>query len=135
MKPRFVPSFIPSQSSFNLILISPISSRSRNMSGLSIQNLNLQTLVSILNSTKSAEVTNVLKSLSPDAQDTLMKYLYKGMAMPGWGDVSGSVLLGWHEKVRGVFELYATSLSRYLLTDGIRDYSLLRSPELDASSG
>lgn len=34
-----------------------------------------------------------------DAQDTLMKYLYKGMALPGWGDVSGSVLLGWHEKV------------------------------------
>ena len=29
-----------------------------------------------------------------------MKYLYKGMAMPGWGDISGSVLLGWHEKVR-----------------------------------
>jgi len=28
-----------------------------------------------------------------------MKYLYKGMAMPGWGDVSGSVLLGWHEKL------------------------------------
>ena len=45
----------------------------------------------------------MLKSLSPDAQDTLMKYLYKGMAMPGWGDVSGSVLLVWHEKVRSVF--------------------------------
>lgn len=29
-----------------------------------------------------------------------MKYVYKGMGMPGWGDVSGSVLLGWHEKVR-----------------------------------
>ena len=28
-----------------------------------------------------------------------MKYLYKGMGLPGWGDVSGSVLLGWHEKV------------------------------------
>jgi hypothetical protein len=28
-----------------------------------------------------------------------MKYIYKGMGMPGWGDVSGSVLLGWHEKV------------------------------------
>ena len=28
-----------------------------------------------------------------------MKYIYKGMAMPGWGDVSGSVLLTWHEKV------------------------------------
>ena len=43
----------------------------------------------------------MIKSLSLDTQDTLMKYLYKGMAMPGWGDVSGSVLLGWHEKVRG----------------------------------
>ena len=29
-----------------------------------------------------------------------MKYLYKGMGLPGWGDISGSVLLGWHEKVR-----------------------------------
>jgi actin related protein 2/3 complex subunit 5 len=28
-----------------------------------------------------------------------MKYIYKGMGLPGWGDVSGSVLLGWHEKV------------------------------------
>ena len=56
--------------------------------------------MSILNSTKSAEISGVVKSLSQDSQDTLMKYLYKGMALPGWGDVSGSVLLGWHEKVR-----------------------------------
>jgi actin related protein 2/3 complex subunit 5 len=63
------------------------------------QNLTLQTLLSILNSTKSTEIAGVIKSLSPDAQDTLMKYLYKGMALPGWGDISGSVLLGWHEKV------------------------------------
>ena len=42
----------------------------------------------------------MIKGLSLDTQDTLMKYLYKGMAMPGWGDISGSVLLGWHEKVR-----------------------------------
>ena len=101
MKPRSVSSVILSHPSFNLILIStsPGSSRSYRSSDWSAQNLNLQTLVSILNSTKSAEVPNVLRSLSPDAQDTLMKYLYKGMAMPGWGDVSGSVLLGWHEKV------------------------------------
>lgn len=65
-----------------------------------VQNLNLQTLLSILNSTKATEIPGVVKSLTPDAQDTLMKYLYKGMALPGWGDVSGSVLLGWHEKVR-----------------------------------
>jgi actin related protein 2/3 complex, subunit 5 len=63
------------------------------------QNLTLQTLVTILNSTKSSEISNVVKSLSLETQDTLMKYLYKGMGMPGWGDVSGSVLLGWHEKV------------------------------------
>jgi actin related protein 2/3 complex subunit 5 len=65
-----------------------------------LQLVTLQTLLTILNSTKSTEITNIIKSLSVDTQDTLMKYLYKGMAMPGWGDVSGSVLLGWHEKVR-----------------------------------
>lgn len=65
------------------------------------QNLTLQSVVSILNSTKSTDIPNVVKALSQDAQDTLMKYLYKGMGLPGWGDVSGSVLLGWHEKVSG----------------------------------
>ena len=65
-----------------------------------LQNLNLQALVTILNSTKATEIPGAIRALSQDAQDTLMKYLYKGMALPGWGDVSGSVLLGWHEKVR-----------------------------------
>ncbi|KIP06775.1 hypothetical protein PHLGIDRAFT_35804 [Phlebiopsis gigantea 11061_1 CR5-6] len=66
------------------------------------KNLNLQTLVTILNSTKATEIPGVVKSLSQDSQDTLMKYLYKGMGLPGWGDVSGSVLLGWHEKLTEV---------------------------------
>ena len=64
-----------------------------------LQNLTLQTVVTVLNSTKSTDIPNVVKSLPTEAQDTLMKYLYKGMGLPGWGDVSGSVLLGWHEKV------------------------------------
>ncbi|KAL9710736.1 arp2/3 complex subunit [Leucoagaricus gongylophorus] len=64
--------------------------------------ITLTTLLTILNSTKAAEITPAIKSLSPDAQDTLMKYIYKGMAMPGWGDISGSVLLGWHEKLTEV---------------------------------
>jgi len=64
--------------------------------------LTLQTLLTILNTTKATEIPAVIKSLSQDAQDTLMKYLYKGMAMPGWGDISGSVLLGWHEKLTEV---------------------------------
>jgi hypothetical protein len=53
----------------------------------------------VLNSTKTTDIPNVLGSLAQNEQDTLMKYIYKGMGMPGWGDVSGSVLLGWHEKV------------------------------------
>lgn len=52
-----------------------------------------------MGSTRATEIPAIVRALPPDAQDTLMKYLYKGMAMPGWGDVSGSVLLGWHEKV------------------------------------
>ncbi|KAH9477164.1 Actin-related protein 2/3 complex subunit 5 [Psilocybe cubensis] len=64
--------------------------------------ITLQTLLTILNTTKSADIPGVIKALSMDTQDTLMKYLYKGMAMPGWGDISGSVLLGWHEKLTEV---------------------------------
>jgi len=63
------------------------------------KNVTLQTLLTILNSSKSTEISGAIKQLSQDDQDTLMKYLYKGMAMPGWGDISGSVLLGWHEKL------------------------------------
>jgi len=66
---------------------------------LPLQTITLQTLLLILNSTKSTDIPPIVKAISTDAQDTLMKYIYKGMAMPGWGDVSGSVLLTWHEKV------------------------------------
>ncbi|OCB90625.1 actin-related protein ARPC5 [Sanghuangporus baumii] len=63
------------------------------------KNTNLQTLLTILGSTKVPEIPGILKSLSQDTQDTLMKYLYKGMAMPSWGDSSWSVFLAWHEKL------------------------------------
>ena len=90
------------------------------------QNLTLQSVVSILNSTKSTEIPNVVKSLSQDAQDTLMKYLYKGMGLPGWGDVSGSVLLGWHEKVRTPLDhlhpvLLTTQILRFTVDGSSRD--------------
>lgn len=52
---------------------------------------------SILKSTKAMEISNVLQALDQEAQDTLMKYIYKGMSMPR--DVNGSVLLAWHEKL------------------------------------
>lgn len=63
-----------------------------------MQLVTLQVLLTIMNSTKSTDIPNVLKALSPEEQDTLMKYLYKGMATSG-SDVSGNVLLDWHEKV------------------------------------
>ncbi|KAI0311517.1 arp2/3 complex subunit [Amylostereum chailletii] len=64
--------------------------------------LTLQTLLTILNSTKSTDIPNVVKAIPPESQDTLMKYLYKGMAMPSGSDVNASVLLGWHEKLTEV---------------------------------
>ncbi|KAF8532611.1 actin-related protein 2/3 complex subunit 5 [Gautieria morchelliformis] len=64
--------------------------------------ITLQTLFLVLNSTKGSDIPSIVKALSSDAQDTLMKYIYKGMAMSGWGDVSGSVLLTWHEKLTEV---------------------------------
>ena len=85
-----------------------------------VQNLTLQTVVTVLNSTKATDIPNVVKSLPPEAQDTLMKYLYKGMGLPGWGDVSGSVLLGWHEKVRQISDLFIysnPSLTQLQLTE------------------
>ncbi|KAG8923407.1 hypothetical protein FRC03_011209 [Tulasnella sp. 419] len=64
--------------------------------------ITLSTVVLILNSTKSADIPNVVRSLSPDAQDTLMKFLYKGMSLQGDHDINPSVLLGWHEKLTEV---------------------------------
>jgi len=61
------------------------------------------TVLTILNSTRAADIPNVLKSLGPEQQDHLMAYLYKGMgALSAGGEVSGSVLLTWHEKLTEV---------------------------------
>ena len=57
-----------------------------------------------------------------------MKYLYKGMGLPGWGDVSGSVLLGWHEKARPATPsmlLWKLIVAR-LLVDGGSGHRLYR---------
>ena len=75
--------------------------------------ITLQTLLTILNTTKSTEISGVIKGLPLDTQDTLMKYLYKGMGLPGWGDISGSVLLGWHEKVSISFVECVEKLERH----------------------
>ena len=67
----------------------------------------------VLSSIKVADVPQLVKSLSPEEQDVLMKYLYAGMAAPEQNN-SGH-LLAWHEKVRGTpmgFGVYDISDSR-----------------------
>ncbi|KAJ7688216.1 arp2/3 complex 16 kDa subunit [Mycena olivaceomarginata] len=54
----------------------------------------LQTLLTILNTTKATEIPAVIKALSQDGQDTLMKYLYKGMAMPAGAISAGACYWG-----------------------------------------
>jgi actin related protein 2/3 complex subunit 5 len=47
----------------------------------------------------ATDIIGMLRHLDIDQQDTLMKYLYKGMGSQGLADVNGSVLLSWHKKV------------------------------------
>ncbi|SCV73109.1 BQ2448_7034 [Microbotryum intermedium] len=82
----------------------------------------LQSVLSILNSTRSTDIPQLIQALDPNekvvracallrwhvlvdqlirvsltTQATLMKYLYK--AMENLGETSGNVVLGWHEKL------------------------------------
>ncbi|KAG9070212.1 hypothetical protein KI688_009546 [Linnemannia hyalina] len=61
---------------------------------------NTQTVMEVLNSIKVSDVPQLVKSLSPEEQDVLMKYLYAGMATPEQNN-SGH-LLAWHEKLTEV---------------------------------
>jgi actin related protein 2/3 complex, subunit 5 len=54
-------------------------------------------VIEVLNAIKSTDISGHLGSLDGDSQDTLMKYLYKGMEQPG--EYNTGVLLNWHEKV------------------------------------
>jgi actin related protein 2/3 complex subunit 5 len=54
-------------------------------------------VIDVLNAIKATDIASHLTSLDVDAQDTLMKYLYKGMERPKVYNTA--VLLNWHEKV------------------------------------
>ncbi|KAG9122588.1 hypothetical protein FRC07_000976, partial [Ceratobasidium sp. 392] len=70
----------------------------------------------VLASTKSTDIPNILRSLEPEQHDTLMKYLYKGMALQNESnvEVNSSVLLAWHEKLT---ELAGTGCIVRVMTD------------------
>ncbi|GAA5930958.1 Arc15p [Sporobolomyces koalae] len=60
----------------------------------------LSLVLSVINSSRSTDIPNLVSTLSPSEQVTLMKYLYK--AMENLGDSSGNAVLGWHEKLTEV---------------------------------
>ncbi|KAG0284538.1 hypothetical protein BGZ96_011106 [Linnemannia gamsii] len=61
---------------------------------------NTQTVMDAAYQVKVTDMTQVAKSLSPEEQDVLMKYLYAGMAAPE--HYSSGHLLYWHEKLTEV---------------------------------
>ncbi|CBQ71129.1 related to subunit of the Arp2/3 complex [Sporisorium reilianum SRZ2] len=67
------------------------------------KHLTLQSLLEIVNSTKSSDIANAVKAISIDQRDALMKYLYKGLELGGEGEgINCAVLLGWHERLTEV---------------------------------
>jgi actin related protein 2/3 complex, subunit 5 len=54
-------------------------------------------VIEVLNAIKSTDISEHLSRLDLNAQDLLMKYLYKGMEQPNL--YNSAVLLNWHEKV------------------------------------
>ena len=54
-------------------------------------------VIEVLNAIKATDISGHLGTLDWNAQDTLMKYIYKGMEHPGL--LNTAVLLNWHEKV------------------------------------
>ncbi|KAF9167488.1 hypothetical protein DFQ27_001014 [Actinomortierella ambigua] len=73
---------------------------------------NTQTVMDVLNSTKSSDVPQLVKELNPVDQDVLMKYLYKGMASPE--QYNSGVLLAWYEKL---FEVAGQGCIVRVITD------------------
>ena len=57
---------------------------------------NTQTVMEALLSVRSNDMSNIVKSLSSEDLDVLMKYVYKGMAFPEV--FNAATLLSWHEK-------------------------------------
>ncbi|PWN18339.1 actin-related protein ARPC5 [Microstroma glucosiphilum] len=72
----------------------------------------LSTLLTVLNSVKATDIPSLLKSLSLDQRDSLMKWIYKGLSKPETG--SSGILLAWHEKLT---EIAGTGCIVRVMTD------------------
>lgn len=70
------------------------------------RNITFGLLLEILNATRVADIAGAVRGLDLLQRDTLMKYLYKGLALGGTSNgasqgINCAVLLSWHEKVCG----------------------------------
>jgi actin related protein 2/3 complex subunit 5 len=74
-----------------------------------LQAQHTSTVIDVLNAIKSTDISGHLSTLDGEAQDILMKYLYKGMEQPGVYNTG--VLLNLHEKVSSIF------VTRLILVD------------------
>ncbi|VVT50842.1 uncharacterized protein SAPINGB_P002898 [Magnusiomyces paraingens] len=64
-----------------------------------VKNANLQTVLDVLLTLKSNTITPIIEALTPELQDILIKYIYKGMGSPlGQTHGNGVALLLWFEK-------------------------------------
>ncbi|CAG8555616.1 6740_t:CDS:2 [Acaulospora morrowiae] len=64
------------------------------------KDLNTKIVIEVLNSIKATDIPSLVKNLSSEQQDVLMKYIYRGMASPEL--YSSAMLLNWHEKLTEV---------------------------------
>ncbi|KAJ1558360.1 hypothetical protein HK405_013853 [Cladochytrium tenue] len=62
-----------------------------------IKDMNTGVVMEALSAAKAADMAQVVKQLSQPELDTLMKFIYRGMASPEL--YNSAVLLAWHEKV------------------------------------
>ncbi|CAK4082772.1 unnamed protein product [Aphanomyces euteiches] len=58
----------------------------------SVKAANAQTVFGALQACSKADVANVVQALTPELEDVLMKYLYRGLAIPQ----NNALLLEWH---------------------------------------
>ncbi|KAI9204741.1 actin-related protein 2/3 complex subunit 5 [Polychytrium aggregatum] len=61
-----------------------------------LKDLNTKTVMAALSTLRPNDIPEVIKSLSPAEVDSLVKYIYKGMASPE--QYNSGLLLAWHEQ-------------------------------------
>ncbi|RHZ61868.1 hypothetical protein Glove_345g43 [Diversispora epigaea] len=94
-------------------LITAINDPPYGLNTTAAKELNAKIVMEVLNSIKATDILPLIKKLSIEQQDILMKYIYRGMAFSGKASdkpktgasppppepFNSAVLLNWHEKL------------------------------------